>query len=71
MVQDFKGNPVAVHGVEGSVSKKTKGNKKALTFVSKGKGSYQASLSGLDIGLGTFECVLLLDACLINMTLCH
>ncbi|CAL8470839.1 g10381 [Coccomyxa elongata] len=55
VVQDFKGNPVAVHGVEGGVSKKTKGNKKALTFVSKGKGSYQASLSGLDIGLGTFE----------------
>ena len=57
VVQDFKGNPVAVHGLEGSLSKGAKGNKKAITFVSKGKGSYQASLSGLDIGLGTYECV--------------
>ena len=57
LVQDFGGSPAAVSGVEGSISKGSKGNAKALEFVSKGQGSYKASLTGLDISLGTYRCV--------------
>lgn len=47
-----------VSSLTGSLSRGMKGQSKELTFVSKGKGIYSASLSDLDIGLGSYQCVL-------------
>ncbi len=56
LVQDFEGKAAAVSGVEGSISRGAKGNAKPIKFVSKGQGSFKASLTGLDVSLGTYRC---------------
>jgi len=55
VVQDYTGNVVPIAGVEGSLSKGSKGNTKAIKFTSQKPGSYKASLTGLDVSLGTYE----------------
>lgn len=55
VVQDYTGNVIPIASVEGSLSKGSKGNTKAIKFTSDKPGSYKASLTGLDVFLGTYE----------------
>ncbi len=57
LVRSYGDDPVDVSSLKGSILRGKKGSSTEVTFASKGRGTYSAPLSDLDIGLGTYQCV--------------